>query len=182
MKLSPVLYLGILMYTISGTANLAAQKKQYEPVYELPDSTQLVAVYIGAETCGPCHFPETKQAVEDMKVALAGIAKQKGWSFKAVGVSLDWDPQIGYKFLQENGKFDEMIIGRNWANLGAETYIWQADEVYPAIPQVIVYQQEVKRGQNGITFSKRSEFRRFMSNDIQKWLRDGSPPEFLESH
>lgn len=179
MKKQILQLLTILSLCFAFINDTVAQDRIYEARQESPNGTQLVAIYIGAENCGPCHKPENIQAIENMKVSLSKISDQNGWSFKVVGVALDWSPEVGYNFLQKNGEFDEMVIGNSWGNLAAETYIWKADEVLAMIPQVVIYKQDIGRGNNGIEFEDRYDFKRLKMNELTEWLKNGSSWEEL---
>ena len=117
-----------------------------------------------------------------MKTAFEKVADEQGWSYKVVGVALDWSAQVGYEFLKGNGAFDEIIVGNNWTNLAAEEHIWKADDVRPSIPKVIVYKQDVQRGQTGIEFSDRYDFKPLSLAEIRKWLKEDGSWEALPTH
>lgn len=168
-SLISVLLLSCFIFTGFAKAQEAAR---YEPRDTRPEGTQLVAVYMGGHDCAPCHDPENKQLVREMKSSLSEVADEKGWSFKAVGVSLSYGVQEGYDFLGENGKFDEIIVGNNWTNLAGETHIWRVENGRPAIPHVIVYKQEVELKETGIEFGERFDVKRFSLSDLHEWLEE----------
>jgi hypothetical protein len=174
MKAPYLLCFIVMLSCLMLTGRAAAQGNSYEPRTEAAEGTQLVAVYLGADWCGPCHLPKNKQAVKKMKTVFSEIADEHSWSFKAVGLALDWSIEDGYEFLQENGAFDEVILGDNWRNLGVETYIWSADEVQAAIPQVVVYKQEVNQTESGIEFGERDNVKRFSMEELRDWLEAGA--------
>lgn len=181
MKAFCPLCLTILLSCLVLTSTTAAQNNLYEPRTEPPDGTELVAVYLGAEWCAPCHLPENIQAVEDMKMAFREIADDHGWSFKVVGVAVDWSIEDGYEFLRKNGDFDEVILGNNWTNLGAATYIWKAEDVWAAVPQIVVYKQDVIQTGSGIEFSDRYNVKRFQMEELRNWLESGASWDALSA-
>jgi hypothetical protein len=69
------------------TSALGAQRSAYTPSTELPHGREIVALYIGAHSCGPCHAPEVKDAVRKMKLLAAEQAKKSGAAFSVMGVA-----------------------------------------------------------------------------------------------
>ena len=140
-----------LSVALAVAASGPALAQEYRPAYEehngaLGRGSEIVLVYFGMTDCVPCHDPEFKTALEQAKVALAERAAERGQSFAAVGVALDWDVAEGFDFLREAGAFDEVAIGRNWENAAALTHLWRPEglEDRPiAIPSVMVFEREV---------------------------------------
>jgi hypothetical protein len=143
---------------------------------DLPKGKELVVVYVGAKSCGPCLLPATKAAVVEVKRLLAATATTRGSAFSAMGVSTDWSTAEGIAFLADNGPFDQLVIGGNWANLAAEHFIWRQPGAVPAMPQVIVMERTVMAGESGVTFTTpRMLHRVFGWDEIQKWAEAGAP-------
>ncbi len=152
------------------------QAPTYTPGYELPHGRQILAVYIGATTCGPCQEDSLKSAVRVMKVSLAKQAKAANASFSAVGVSLDWTVKDGISFLDNLGDFDEVMLGGNWANSGALRYIWADTTQAPMIPQVVVLERTVDPTSDRIRFTEDHVVLRVTnSSAIRSWVRRGAP-------
>ncbi len=142
---------------------------------ELPSGRELIAVYVGASTCGPCLLPEMKAAVIRMKTLLDSTAKRNGYAFSAVGVSSDWLTEKGIAFLSDNGPFDQLVIGGNWTNLGVEHFIWNDSTAVPAMPQIVVLERTVTLGAR-ISMSAPRVLRRVSGLvDIPQWVNDGAP-------
>ena len=179
MKKTILFSFSLLLLSVLLFSKTNAQDSAYEARNDQPDGTQFVAVYIGAENCGPCHLPENMEAVELMKNKFSMIADDHGWSFKAVGIALDHSTEIGYNFLQKNGEFDEMILGNSWTNIGSELFIFGADDVFPAIPQIVLYKQDVTRNRGLIEFSERYGVQRIMLGELRSWLEDGAKWEAI---
>jgi hypothetical protein len=143
---------------------------------DLPKGKELVVVYVGAKSCGPCLLPATKAAVREVNRLLAAAATKGGYAFSAMGVSTDWSTADGVSFLADNGPFDQLVIGGNWANLAAEHFIWRQPGAVPAMPQVIVVERTVMAGESGVTFTApRTLHRVFGGDEIQKWAAAGAP-------
>jgi hypothetical protein len=142
---------------------------------DLPQGKELIVVYVGATSCGPCLLPETKSAVARMKVLLASFAEKNGYAFSAVGVATDWSTASGVKFLSDNAPFDQLVIGGNWTNLAVEHYIWRDSTATPAMPQVVVLERSVTIGDR-IDISPARVLRRvFGSDELPKWVEAGAP-------
>src|SRR5262245_1104475 len=86
----------ILLALAIGADSLAGQ--QYTPANKLPNGREIVAVYFGANSCGPCHSPAVKDAVRKMKDLLSAEAQKSGAAFSVVGVANDWDQTVATKF------------------------------------------------------------------------------------
>ncbi len=116
-------------------------ESEYIPRYRRENGPQLVMAYVGSSTCGWSNTPGLPHAVESIKLQLAKYAKERGWSFKAVGVALDWSPELGFEHLTKFGRFDEISAGYNWGNTFAARYLWSDDTTEPMTPQVLVYKR-----------------------------------------
>ena len=149
----------------------------YTPSMEVPNGRQVVAVYIGATTCGPCRRPETKAAIARMKPLVAAHAKQSGAAFSAMVVSLDWDLKGGLEFVQSLGAFDEYVFGASWVNTAAQRFFWSDSLAAPSIPQVIVFERTVKLPTGTrITIGPDRMLRRVVGDSaIRAWVRAGAP-------
>ena len=142
---------------------------------ELPKGKELVAVYVGAKSCGPCLLPATKAAIAQMKTLLSDYAMKHGYAFSAVGVSTDWSTADGIAFLNDNGPFDQLVVGGNWTNLAVEHYIWRDTNAVPAMPQVIVLERTVTPGERIEFTAPRVLHRVFGAEEIPKWVSAGAP-------
>lgn len=159
--------------------SVGAQATDYVPSQRLPDGRELVAVYIGATSCGPCNRPEVKSAVRAMKSLLAAQAKQRNMALAVIGVAEDWDVKRGAEFLEPLGAFDQVVIGGNWANVAVEQFILRDSLAEMAMPQVVVLERTVKAGQR-VTVSEPHVLRRIIGGTaIPAWVAAGAP---VESH
>ena len=104
--------------------SLAAQQSTYVPSHVLPNGREIVAVYLGADSCGPCHAPSVKDAVNRMKALLGAQARKSGAAFSVIGVANDWDQSVAATFLAAVGPFDQVVLGGNWTNLAIEHFVW----------------------------------------------------------
>ena len=115
----------------------ASAPDQYLPSFSTPHEHDVLLVYIGSSTCGFANNPELPDVIERAKVALQQDAADAGFSFSAIGVSIDWDPARGYAHLAKMGHFDEIMTGRRLWGVG--TSAWQ--EFIIGTPQVLVVRQ-----------------------------------------
>jgi len=146
----------------------------YVPRYELPNGRQLVVVYVGgSETV---REPEFAAAVRDMKPLLARQAAQRGVPLSIIGVSLDWEVEKSYARLQSMGAWDEVVLGNNWINVGAQHYLWRRPDGKPNTPQVIVFERTITTQQNTIQFGDERRLAGFVGPiEIGEWVRNGAP-------
>ena len=124
----------------------------YSPKLQLPAGPQVVVVYIGTTYCGASRDAELKAAIRRMKPLIARQADSLHVALSITGVALDWPADSGVAYLKSLGAWDEMIVGNNWVNLGAEHFIWRETNVRANIPQVVIYHRDVRPGKEGITF------------------------------
>jgi hypothetical protein len=147
----------------------------YQPSYENPDGSEIVAVYLTASTCGPCIGPEMPELIDSVKVQLKRQAEARGQRFRAVFVGIDWEPENSIALAMRDGSWDELVVGRNWFNLGAEHYIWGDPNTTPAMPQFVVFEQSITTD-GGIEFGERLVLVRVMGPDgLAAWVENGSP-------
>ena len=162
----------------------AVSAQAYVPVYErdagIASGTELVMVYIGASHCFPCVQPEYKAALEQAKVRLAEQAEADGKAFVAIGVSIDYDPEVGYDFLADSGKFDELAIGRNWFNASVLEHLVRAEGAEDrtlALPTVVVYEREARMGDTLEATAPRYLKYIVGSRELPTWAEAGAPLE-----
>lgn len=113
----------------------------YTPRYRRETGPQLVMIYFGSSGCAASNQPALPEAVEALKIRLAGFAEQQEMSFVSIGVALDWNPERGVEHLSKFGRFDEISAGYNWGNTLGLRYMWSEESVTPTTPQVVVYRR-----------------------------------------
>ena len=95
---------------------------QYRPSFSVPRDHDILLVYIGSSSCGFADNPELPKIIGRTKLVRQQHAADKGYSFSAIGESIDWDPARGQAHLAEVGRIDETMTGRRMWGLG--TSIW----------------------------------------------------------
>lgn len=159
-----------------------AQAAEYAPSMRLAAGRELVAVYIGATSCGPCQWPQVKNAVRAMKPLLAAQAKQRRMGFTAIGAAQDWDLKEGAVFLDPLGAFDQVVIGGNWTNLAVEQFVLRDSVAEMVMPQVVLMERMVQLGTR-ITVSQPRVLRRITGGaDIPAWVAAGAPIDVVEAN
>ncbi|MGH7483907.1 MAG: hypothetical protein ACRELV_17290 [Longimicrobiales bacterium] len=147
-------------------------------------------VYIGSSVCASSNQPHLPQSIETIKIRLARLARERGMSFKAVGIALDWAPAPGIEHLAKFGLFDEVSAGYNWGNTLALRYLWSEAPARASTPQVVVYQRELiaPTDSGDVLHYAELERRRLVakigSGDIIEWAASGVqlPKEEGDTH
>ncbi len=142
------------------------------PFTRLEAGTHATLVLI-APTSKPTR--ELASAVKGATAALAERTNQAGLRFSTVGISDDWSVTRGMKILEEFGRFDEVIVGRNWFNSGVVRFI---DEMNgpPVVPQLLVVRQEKRIDQDRWTSGPVAELVRVVGKtEIRSWAARGFP-------
>lgn len=168
------LFGAIAVTILASTAQ--AQAAGYVPSTVLPNGRQIVAVYIGAQSCSACHFAPVKEAIESMKTLVAAQARQSGASFAAIGVANDWDVKEAADFIATNGQFDQLVLGGNFTNLAIEQFVWRDPNGIATMPQILIIERTVKTGAQKIEISELKILRRLNgSEEIPAWVKLGAP-------
>ena len=110
-----------------------------------------------------------------MKPLLARQAAQRGLPLSIVGVSLDWEVEKSFARLRSMGAWDEVVLGNNWINVGAQHFVWGPDGK-PNTPQVIVLERNVTTRGEKIEFGDERRIRDIVGGgEIVEWVRRGAP-------
>lgn len=87
-----------------------------------------------------------------------------------VGVAFDERVAAGIARLKEFGAFDEVIVGRNWLNTAATTYIWRDFPGPSAQPQVVLLTEPLHIGQQGVVVGQARVLERRIGFDgLREW-------------
>lgn len=151
-----------------------------ESPHDAPWTTELVSVYVGATFCGPCQTPEMKQAIRTVQLRLAEQVTGTARRYAAVGVSLDEAVDEGVTFLRGTASFDEIVVGRNWANSAVIDLIWAEPDGQPQLPQLIVFERKIREGYSRMEIGPKRIIRRLVgAEEIPRWAVEGAPLESL---
>lgn len=129
--------------TIERRAPSVRDTTEYWPRSTPVPGPQIEMVFIGASTCGWSTREELAPALNKLMLTLKQIASDRHWSFRSVGVALDWSASDGADYLNMMGHFDEIAAGYSWGNAQALRSIWDMPDGEPSTPQVILYTRRV---------------------------------------
>lgn len=143
----------------------------FKPDTKLVDGEHIVFIFAtnGNEDDENLHtvIPE---AIDSARV----FSKRSKSPFSTVGVNIEWDPQLGYEFLQRFGRFDEISLGRRWLNSSVNAYI-TATLSDQSLPQVIVVRQRVAADNPPLRVLPPTRLLSIVGRDrIQRWVKDGA--------
>jgi len=102
---------------------------------------EIVFIYIGSPECSFCVNPAFAPVLNASRTSVKRRALSDSVAFTSHGISVGWDVEDGFEHLQSFGGFDEVSLGRNWFNLGAERYLWNEVPGTPATPQLLVIER-----------------------------------------
>lgn len=103
--------------------------------------------------------------------ALRDATVSKGLIFGTIGVSDNWSVKKGLADLADIGPFDEVIVGRNWLNLGVQEYINRIG-ARAAVPQVIILVQTVRVDTIPFVYGDVTELARFVGlGELEAWRK-----------
>jgi hypothetical protein len=95
-------------------------------------------VLLGARGCGASRGTPMLAALLDVRDSLRATARRRGIPFAFIGVALDQDPDVGLRWLQEIGGFDEISAGGGLLNAAVTEYVWRQSTGMVVTPEVIV--------------------------------------------
>ncbi len=160
---------------LSGAGSLAAQEPRYTPTHRNPGGREIVAVFLSYSRCPGNNYAGLTESVDSMNRSLARQASDRHLPFVAVGVSSDWEPDSGYAYLKRLSSFDEVIVGRNWFNLGFQHWVWADSAGQAAVPQVIVLERTINPARSRVSFGQERVLARFPGpRQIVDWVKRGA--------
>lgn len=165
---------------VASLALLTASVSQAQTSAQLVSSTapvrEVVAVFISMADCCDALTRDLRAPVDSVRSILKRRALRANESFRMVGVSLDWEPEVGWNYLRQFGAFDEVAVGSNWFGLHPEVLIFSGAEIEASIPQIVLYERTVALGDARPTFGPRRMLRALRGRDqIVAWLNAGAP-------
>lgn len=143
--------------------------------------TETVLVFIAATTCSGIERPELLRAINTIRERLDGEAERAGSRLVTLGVSLDWHLPDGAKLLERFGPFDAILVGRGWMNTGAVLYIWREFPGRAGIPQVLVFERSVKKGDAIEVTDERMLYRFVGAARIEAWASSMGPTDIPDA-
>jgi len=170
MGLKKVVALSLLFISI---AVARAQDSSHIPSYKFKPGKEVIAVYVGSSWCGPCQNPKFKKALGQLRERVSKEVQASGANFWTLGISVDNNIKAGYEFLKSAGPFDEISIGRSWANTAAVRFVMIDNFGGPVVPQVILIERHVEKEGAGIKITNEKVLLRLIgTGDILKWVSE----------
>ena len=154
----------------------APRDARYVAHARITPGKERVFVFIGASFCGACRDPGLPPVVERAKLLAQRQAAAGHQTFRAIGVSIDWNQPRGLEMLRRFGEFDQITAGGNWLNEEAVKYLWRDVPGRPVVPQVILLERTVRADAGGITVGSEVLRERLVGAiEIRTWVRTHSP-------
>jgi len=120
---------------------LTATRIEYTPTVDAAIKHEVSMVFVGSPDCTFSTSPEVLAAVRTLKVQAAAATAAAGIPFRAIGVSVNDDPEDGIRFLARFGQFDEISAGGYYGNASAQRFIFGKTPGPAATPQVIILER-----------------------------------------
>ncbi len=139
----------VLMGLIAKNRYVASQR-EWNPAFVRLGRVESVLVFIGSSTCGNSVTPTLGEEVRRIRAELYSDAVRRGITFASIGIATDVVVRDGIDLLTALGHFDEIIVGRSWANLGAIRFAWDPNTGgRQSIPQILVVERVFERSLAG---------------------------------
>lgn len=151
-----------------------ASEYRYSPSHENASVKEIVMVYIGSSTCDYSNDSSLPRLIDDVKINLQSSAIKQGWSFRAIGVSIDWIPEDGIDHLDKFGDFDEIITGRKWEGTGAYLYTKKMPGIN-GTPQILVLGRQIGEDSVSTELEEMLIYRVAGLYRIQNWVNQDFP-------
>lgn len=133
---------------------------------------ELIFIVVGSSYCRATHTPGYTEAVVRAQAAVAREAARTGERVVVIGVALDPSIRDGFRFLSHFPGFDEVMVGRNWLNLGSAALL----EGHRAVPQLLVVRRTVTvEAGRTVVRAARIERRVIGVDSIRAWAGVGAP-------
>lgn len=104
---------------------------------------ELVLVYVGSPFCAFCRTETVKAAVATADSTIAASVAGYDIGYHRIGVTTNVDPVDGWRHLNGTLQFDEVMVGRGWANSGALRYLWQEHPGQAATPTLLLVRRRM---------------------------------------
>lgn len=142
------------------------------PIPDVATGEERLLVYIGSATCGPSNDADMSHLLDAIRVKVAQSAERDGRRFVTVGIAKDGDVAAGLQHLESMGRFDEIMTGRSWANIGLLKYVFSDLRGPAATPQVIVVDRRVlNQGVHVEVTDEQVLARRIGLQELREWVK-----------
>jgi hypothetical protein len=149
---------------------------EYRPDPGLKPGEELAFLFVGSSACAWSNRPGLAKIVRNLKTTLAARAAADGIGFAAVGVARDIVAERGIAHLEKFGRFDEIMSGRGWANIGIQKYLYDAMPGPGATPQILVVVRSLDYSTGHVAIvDERVLARKVGLRNIEAWVDEGAP-------
>lgn len=145
------------------------------PVGAVEPGPELALVFIGSPTCVWSNRDFLPAAVEKAKLVLDEQARSTGRSFTTVASVKSSGVDVGLAYLRKFGKFDEIVLGRGWYNLGILRYVFEDFSANAATPQLVVVERRVVGWPSRSYADEKVLVRKIGAGPIHDWVEAGLP-------
>ncbi len=156
------------------------EDNQYVPAARQDSGDELVFILIGASGCRWSNHSGLPALISEARTAVRDQSRIASTGFASIGLASDIVAEKGIEYLQRFGRFDQIVTGMGWRNMGMMKYIY-GDLSGPALtPQVLVVARSIVVDAGDRTIrNERVLVRRLGLSRIRQWVEGGSRvPEF----
>ncbi len=141
----------------------------------LQPKQEIEVVVIAGVQCSPSTSSSFVEAVKKVQ-NLVREQVQDSLQIRFVGIAVGSDPGEGIELLNKIGRFDEVMAGGNWLNIGTEKFIWGPSGFgLPETPQIILLERTVHRRERSIAVIGEHVLQRFVGDRaIEGWVNGGA--------
>lgn len=145
---------------------------------EYGTSDQILLLFYVSSECHWCSREELPSLLARIKDRLATTAASRGVGFVSMGVALDWSPEVGIRFLDRFGAFDQVSAGYYFGNAAAVEF--RGLPTIYSIPQIIVLRRTLEGADPGVPGALAVKnphllVRKVGLYEIRDWLERGAP-------
>lgn len=148
----------------------------------LPSGPEIVFLYLGSAACAYSDETENIETVARAKGLLSGTAREEGFGFSTHGIATDSDLGSGLAHLAKLGAWDEVSLGRSWANSDAIRHFFQGSLKPVVTPGIVVFFRRMEpelRADGLLTGYRilrgRVLMRAYGIREIKEWVGNGAP-------
>jgi len=144
----------------------------------LAEGVETQVILLASPSCGTCQSAE----FVDLMRSLLTTLEHREWGdtahlskvFVGLGSVVEEQLALAHRY----GRFDELVLGHGWSNMGAMRYIWQDMPSEGATPNLVVTRRTLAYNEHtrGIAPTDEVVLARLIGIDeIRRWASNGSP-------
>jgi len=133
----------------------------------------LMLVFLGSPNCPWSTNPQLSSFLQDARTSVSATAANRKQEFETLGIALDRDPRLGWRFLEGFGGFDEVAVGRGWGNSLALKYLFGDLAGEPSTPQILIVQRTIDDTSGMLEVTNEAILRRLVGlSEIKRWIEN----------